>query len=292
MDDLSESSISEFLSSSYAVSSSNQAFRRLHELMFVQIPMALCVGDNGLSRVDRNEGVCTWEQYNTEYSANLEALIVFMFKEQLEYLTKQEDQDNSSHCDNSSEVSGDVQKKRGGRPKNKKTFCPIGHHKYKHEVWLRREETSNWFGWYDAAVQSISCKNKEHLDEMRNGISASVPQDSQGQERFGQQEEVDPQESLAYSKQMEMEAEMYRRRQESKNVNKRAKPSDNRLSVGTTSSGGADSCSISSSSLQDDSTEKAELTTEEQLRQIFMNNKENAVQIAEQLIREEKHVEI
>jgi hypothetical protein len=91
---------------------------------------------------------------------------------------------------------------------------------------------------------------------------------------------------------MEMEAEMYRRRQESKNVNKRAKPSDDRLSVGTTSSGGADSCSISSSSLQDDSTEKAELTTEEQLRQIFMNNKENAVQIAEQLIREEKHVEI
>jgi hypothetical protein len=133
MDDLSESSISTFLSSSYAVSNSNQAFKRLHDLMFVQIPMALCVGDNGLSRVDRNEGVCTWEQYNTEYSANLEALIVFMFKEQLEYLTKQEDQDNSSHSDNSSEVS-DVQKKRGGRPKNKKTFCPIGHHKYKHEV--------------------------------------------------------------------------------------------------------------------------------------------------------------
>jgi hypothetical protein len=91
---------------------------------------------------------------------------------------------------------------------------------------------------------------------------------------------------------MEMEAEMYRRRQESKNVNKRAKTSDNRLSVGTTSGGGGDSCSISSSSLQDESTEKAELTTEEQLRQIFMNNMENAVQIAKQLIQEEKHVEI
>jgi hypothetical protein len=285
MDDLTEASITAFLTSSYAVSASNEAFKRLHKLMFVQIPMALCVGDNGLSRVDKNDGgKCTWELYNTEYSPNLEAMVVFMFREQIDFLTKLEDQDNTSQSDNSTTVSVDGLKKKGGRPKNKKTFCPIEHHKYKHNVLHRRDKASNWFGWYDAAIKSIRDKNKENLDEMQKGISALTPQDSQGQEGFGQQEEVDPQDSVAYNKQVEKEVEMYRRRQESKNGNKKAKSSDDGSSISNNSS--------SSNSLQADGTEMTPLTAEEQLKQLLESDKENAVLLARQLLWDHANEEV
>ena len=279
LDDMTDGNISAFLKSKYVIDSANELFQRLNKLMFVQIPRALCAGDrdNGICRVTNN-GSCTLELYNTEYTENLEAMVIFMFKEQLGYLKGLEAQDNALQGDGATDgsvsLSDEAQKKKGGRPKNKKTFCPVEHDKHKQDVLCRREAGSEWIGWYEAAVQSISSMNKQHLDEMRNGITTLPPEDNQGGESFGaQQNEVNP-EKLARGKQLEKELEMYRRRQ-SKNVTKLTKAADEESGV----SSGVSSISSGGVSSQP-------VNVAAHLKQLFEVDKDQCVALCTQIIKD------
>ena len=126
--------------------------------MFVQIPLILCGGVNALTHL--SDGKVTWEDYAKQYTYGLEALVIFMFETQLDYLNGESSKNQqaleviSQHSDTST-LSEGVQKKKGGRPKNKNAFCPKAHTACKTNVICRRNQASAWFGWYEAAMQSI-----------------------------------------------------------------------------------------------------------------------------------------
>ena len=189
LDNMTEANISAFLASKYFVDKSNDMFQRLHKIILLQIQLNLCAGvqdNNGLCQEVTNNGSCTWELYNTEYTKKLEAMIIFMFKEQLGYLKGLEGQDNACQGDDSTCVSDEGQKRKGGRPKNRKTFCPDEHDKHEQDVLRQPEEGSEWIGLYEVPVQSISIMNRQqHLDEMRNGIPSMQSEDNQGDDASG-----------------------------------------------------------------------------------------------------------
>jgi hypothetical protein len=280
-DNMTEANISAFLASKYFVDKSNDMFQRLHKIILLQIQLQLCAGvqdDNGICQVT-NDGSCTLELYNTEYTKNLEAMVIFMFKEQLRYLKGLEAQDSvlqgDGATDGSVSLSDEAQKKKGGRPKNKKTFTSVEHDNHKQDVLCRREAGSEWIGWYEAAVESISNMNKQHLDEMRNGITTLPPEDNQGGESFGaQQHEVNPEKTLAQGKQLEKELEMYRRRQ-SKNVTKLAKTADDESGV----SSGVSSISSGGVSSQP-------VNVAAHLKQLFEVDKDQCVALCTQIIKD------
>ena len=197
--------------------------------MLVQIPLILCSGDDGLTQLSNNN--ITWEDYATQYTYGLEGLVIFMFETQLDYLNgavsnEQQDPEVVSHSDTSS-ISDGVQKKKGGRPKNKQPFCPKAHTACKTKVMSRRKKSSPWFGWYEAAVQSIGDQNQLELDRLRGNKGAGTQDplnESQGNDLTGNTQgghgEVSPEREC-----MEMELRMYNDLQ-SKTTNKRARTSE------------------------------------------------------------------
>jgi hypothetical protein len=183
LDNMTEANISAFLASTYFVDKSNDMFQRLHKIIILQIQLQLCAGvqdDNGICQVT-NDGSCTLQLYNTEYTKNLEAMVIFMFKEQLDYLKGLEAQENACQGDDSTCVSDEGQKRKDGRPKNRKTFCPNEHDKHEQDVLRQPEEGSERIGLYKVPVQSISIMNRQlHLDKMRSIIPSMQSEDNQG----------------------------------------------------------------------------------------------------------------
>jgi hypothetical protein len=225
---MTEDNVKEFLSSKYDSDKNNASFQRLCDLMFVQIPLVLCSGDDGLTQLSNKK--ITWDDYATQYTYGLEALVIFMFETQLDYLNgaminDPQDPEVVSHSDMSS-LTDVVPKKKGGRPKNKQPFCPKAHTACKTKVMSRRKESSPWFGWYETAVQSIGDQNELELERLRgnggasthspvndsrdNGITANAQNATGG--------EVSPEKEL-----MEMELRMYN---ELQSKNKRARTSE------------------------------------------------------------------
>jgi hypothetical protein len=154
---MTEANLRDFLSSSYKTDKNNPSYQRLNNLMFVQIPLILC-GAVKLTHFSDNK--VTWEDYAKQYSDGLEALVIFMFETQLDYLKGEShnnghDLEGTSQHSDTSMLSKGVPKKKGGRPKNKQPFCPKAHATCKTNVIRRRNQTLAWFGWYEAAVQSI-----------------------------------------------------------------------------------------------------------------------------------------
>jgi hypothetical protein len=117
--------------------------------------------------------------------------------------------------------------------------------------------------------------NKQHLDEMRNGITTLPPEDNQGGESFGaQQHEVNPQKTLARGKRLEKELEMFRCRQ-SKNVTKLAKTADDESGV----SSGVSSISSGGVSSQP-------VNVAAHLKQLFEVDKDQCVALCTQIIKD------
>jgi hypothetical protein len=229
-EDMTDDNLADFLSSTYNKDKNNVTFQRLNKLMFVEIPLVLCGGDNGLTQLSDNSA--TWENYAQHYTYGLEALVILMFETQLRYLTGEvsndpQDLETVSHSDTSM-LSDGVQKKKGGQPKNKQGFCPKKHTACKTNVRNRRIETTEWFGWYGVAVQSIADHNQSELDRMRRngGEGENSPENSAGNgvtlnTQDANIDGVSPPER----EYMEIELRMYNELQ-AKNVNKRAKISE------------------------------------------------------------------
>jgi hypothetical protein len=229
-EDMTDDNLADFLSSTYNKDKNNMTFQRLNKLMFVEIPLVLCGGDNGLTQLSNNS--VTWGDYTQHYTYGLEALVILIFETQLSYLTGEmsndpQDLETVSHSDTSTLSPDGVQKRKGGRPKNKQGFCPKKHTKCKTNVLSRRIKTSEWFGWYGVAVKSIVDQNQSELDRLRGngGEGENSPENSAGNgvtldTQGANVDEVSPEREY-----MEIELRMYNELQ-AKNVNKRAKISE------------------------------------------------------------------
>jgi hypothetical protein len=234
-EDMTDDKLADFLLSTYDNDKNNTSFQRLNNLMFVEIPLVLCGGDNGLTQLSDNS--ITWEHYAQHYTYGLEALVLLMFETQLSYLTGEvsnnpQDLDTVSHSDTSTLSPDGVQKKKGGRPKNKQSFCPKKHTSCKINVRSRRIETSEWFGWYGAAIRSIADHNQSELDRLRGngGEGEGSPENSAGNGVTPDTQDANVDGVSPEREYMEIELRMYNELQ-AKNVNKRTKISEDEVDI-------------------------------------------------------------
>jgi hypothetical protein len=124
-EDMTDDNLADFLSSTYNKDKNNVTFQRLNKLMFVEIPLVLCGGDNGLTQLSDNSA--TWENYAQHYTYGLEALVILMFETQLRYLTGEvsndpQDLETVLHSDTSM-LSDGVKKRREADPKTNRAFA-------------------------------------------------------------------------------------------------------------------------------------------------------------------------
>lgn len=161
-DDLTLEKITEFLTGSYELTKHNPGFQRIHDLLFVTIPMTLSTGKSKLSLAIEGRTI-SWDDYAGEYTTSIEALVIFMFMEQIaqEGLGDSEVQPRVSIRDAASARG----RRSGGRPKNRRGFCPLKHTKQKGPVTKRRTENSLWYGWYLKAIEIINERNAKYLEE-------------------------------------------------------------------------------------------------------------------------------
>jgi hypothetical protein len=185
VEDLTKENITEFYSSTYESSKSNDMFARLNQLINVSIPMAICTGDNKLTRTDGKS--IAMIDYFKEYTAVIEALVLLLFYKQLDYLSgvtrnkyKTGSDPHDNNHSNDDEATSDAnsctpgpvaseKRKKGGRPSGKEGFCHILHSRLKIGVYERRKEKHCWYGWYKEALQSINKINKDFFEERVQG---------------------------------------------------------------------------------------------------------------------------
>jgi hypothetical protein len=185
VEDLTNENITEFYSSTYESSKSNDMFARLNQLINVSIPMAICSGDNKLTRNDGKS--IAMIDYFKEYTAVIEALVLLLFYKQLDYLSgvtrnkyKTGSDPHDNNHSNDDEATSDAnsctpgpvaseKRKKGGRPSGKEGFCHILHSRLKIGVYERRKEKHCWYGWYKEALQSINQINKDWFEERVQG---------------------------------------------------------------------------------------------------------------------------
>jgi hypothetical protein len=185
VDDLTNENITQFYSSTYETSKSSDVFARLNQLINVTIPMAICTGDNKLTR--NNGKSISMIDYFKEYTAVIEALVLLLFYKQLDYLSgvssnkyKTGSDPHDNNHSNDDEATSDAnsctpgpvaseKRKKGGRPSGKEGFCHILHSRLKIGVYERRKEKHCWYGWYKEALQSIDKIRKDWFEDRVQG---------------------------------------------------------------------------------------------------------------------------
>jgi hypothetical protein len=206
---MSEENIKSFFTTSYSEGAGNESFGRLHEFLYVTIPLLLTTGVNKLSRSDASE--ISEADFMEEYTGPIEALMMFMLYNRLfdhkgEVLNhgdeEDQEEDVSSISDNNTvaTLSTRSSQKTRGRPKNKKSFCPAEHDEHLFNTHERRMEDSLWYGWYRKAVQKINERNKKYFDSVRICSVITVQGSNPGGENENNRRNA-PQSSLSAARQ-------------------------------------------------------------------------------------------